>query len=338
MDNRSIFRKFFDWLVAGGTMKCIGRVITLIGVIVALVITGIGVVEMYKAAEADRVVAYEKAYVKQQKKEYKAKQKENEAAIKAGQEPPHVLPENVEDYEVEELPVVKLSLDDHVGPFITQYLVWAIAALAGGVLVGWVIGSIPAWIAAMKTAGPVRCIAEALFWAGVVVAAGFLLAGLLEILAIKKSTLPEVGKILMEKYLFWSVAALGCGLGMKTLILKGPKEKARVFESPKSNALCKWLYLIVIFLAIFALAACIMVGIRMGWATGLICAAVVGVIVLVTWLLSGVCPLVRTKEEIEAERVRRARISWVCDACGHENPRSVANCEQCGEVKARHHM
>lgn len=337
MDNRTIFEKMRDWLLAGGFMKTFGRIITIIGIIVALVITGIGVADMYSAAGVQQQEKYDKAYAKQQSKVYKAMEKENKAAEKEGKEPPHVLPADASELVVEIDPV-PLSLDDHIGPFITEYFVWAVLALAAGVALGWVIGSLPEWIAAMKDAGPVRVTAGAFFWAGVLVAAGFLLAGLWEILQINKSTLPEVGKILLEKYLIWSVAALGCGFGIKLLILNGPKEHAHVFESKKSNVLFKWLYLIVLFAAVFAVTACIMLAIVKGWLTGLIALLIVGAVVLVAWLLSGVCPLIRSKEEIEAEKERRARTSWVCDACGTENARSAATCSNCGEIKPVHHM
>lgn len=334
MDNRSIFRKFADWLTTGGVMKTIGRVITLVGIIVALVMTGIGAVDMYKEADAARDVAYEKAYVKQQKKEYKAAQKANTTAEKNGEALPYPdLPATQEEWEVVELPVVKLSFDDHIGGFITGYVGWAVLVLLAGVFLGWCVGSVPEWIAGMKAAGPVRVIAGAFFWAGVVVAACFVGAGLLRILKINKSTLPEVGKILFDEYVIWAVAAVGCGYGIQQIMNKGPKTHAAVFESPKSNAVCKWLYLVVLFLAPFAVAACLMAAIRMGWVTGLIGLAVVGVVLLVTWLFSGVCPLVRTKEEIEAERIRRDRTSWVCPACGHENARSTGACDACGEIK-----
>ena len=334
MDNRSIFRKFADWLTTGGVMKAIGRVITLVGIIVALAVTGVGVVDMYKEAEAARDVAYEKAYVKQQKKEYKAAQKANTEAEKNGEALPYPdLPATQEEWEVVELPVVKLNFDDHIGGFITGYVGWAVLALIAGIFLGWCIGSIPEWIVSMKAAGPVRVIAGAFFWGGVVVAACFVGAGLWKILKINKSTLPEVGKILFDGYVFWAVAALGCGFGIQQIMNKGPKTHEAVFESPKSNAAFKWLYLIVLFLAPFAVAACLMAAIRMGWVTGLIGLIVVGVILLAAWLLSGVCPLVRTKEEIAAEKARRDRTSWVCPVCGRENARSTGECEACGAVK-----
>ncbi len=346
MDNRSIFRKFADWLLAGGVMKTIGRVITLVGIIVALVITAIGVVEMYQAAEADRQVAFDKAYVKQQKKEYKAKQKENDAAIKEGKEPPHVLPENQEDYVVEEVPVVKLSLDDHIGPFLTKYFVWAVVALAAGVFIGWVIGNIPLWLAAMKAAGPVAVIAGALFWLGAVIAACFLLAGLWEILQINKSTLPEVGKILMEKYAIWSVIALGLGIALRWLILNLVKTQRKAYESvgAKLRVISKAIFYVT--LCIFPLvvigAACAAVFSKWALALGVLAGAVA--LLGAGWLLSlclealGTCSLIMAPQVQEAEareHAYRHATTWICPVCGLEHANSVGACPECGAVRPK---
>lgn len=337
MDNRSIFRKFADWLMEGGIMKMIGRVVMLVGIIAALVIVGIGVKEMYADAIVARDEAYQKAYEKQQKNEYKALEKENKAAVKAGEEPPHVLPESYLELVPQQLPVVKLDLEDHMGDFVTGYLGWAIIPLAAGIFLGWVIGNLVPWFKAMQAAGPVRVTAGAIFWAGVIIAAGFLLAGLWRILNITSSTLPEVGSILAKEYLIWSAAALGCGFGIQRVILKYGKERDAIFAVEKGSAIGKYVYLVLLFAAPFAVTACVMAAIRFGWVTGLIALVVFGIALAVAWIFSGTCPLIRTKEEIEAERVRRARTSWICDCCGAENPRSAVTCS-CGEIKPEHHM
>lgn len=346
MDNRSIIRKFMDWLLAGGVMKTIGRCVTLVAIIAALVITGIGVVKMYQAAEADRVVAFEKAYTRQQSKEYKAKQKENDKAIKAGEEPPHDLPENVEDYVVEDVPVVKLSLDDHIGPFITQWLVWAIAVLAVGILIGWIISNVLGWFAAMKAAGPVRVTAGAFLWAGLLIAAAFLIAGLIEILQINKSTLPEVGKILMEKYLVWSVVAAGTGYAINWMILRSVQTQTNAFEGVgvKLRGVGKALFYLtlVAFAALVIVAVCMLVLSK--WTLAAILAGCAVAVLVGGWIGSialealGTCTMIMEPQAKEAEAreyARRHADSWVCPVCGKEHARHVVTCD-CGGVKPVH--
>lgn len=346
MDNRSIIRKFLDWLLAGGVMKTIGRSVTLLAIIAALVITAIGVVNMYQDAAADRDAAFEKAYTKQQSKEYKAKQKENDKAIKAGQEPPHVLPENVEDYEVENVPVVKLSLDDHIGPFITKWLLWAIVVLAAGILVGWIISNILGWFAAMKAAGPVRVTAGVFLWAGLLIAAGFLIAGLVEILQINKSTLPEVGKILMEKYLVWSVVAAGTGYAINWMILRSGAVQQNAFDSVglKLRAISKVLFYVtlVAFAALAIATVCMLVLSK--WTVAAILGGCAVVALVGGWIGStalealGTCTMImepQAKEAEAREHARRHAVTWVCPVCGKEHARSVATCE-CGAVKPVH--
>lgn len=338
MDNRSIIKKFLDWLTDGGAMKMIGRIVMLVGIIAALVIVGIGVKEMYAAAIVERDEDYVKAYEKQQKSELKAMEKENRAAEKAGEELPHVLPESYKDIVLAEPPVVKLDLEEHLGDFVTGYLGWAIIPLAAGIFLGWVIGNLVPWFKAMQAAGPVRVTAGAFFWGGVVIAAGFLLAGLWHILNINSSTLPEVGAILTENYLIWSVAALGCGFGVQRAILKTGKEREAIFAVEKGNTIGKYAFLVLFIAAPFVVTACVMAAIRFGWVVGLIALLVYGIVLAGAWMLSGTCPLIRTQEEIEAERARRARTSWICDECGTENPRSVATCSKCSAIKPEHHM
>ena len=346
MDNRSIIRKFMDWLLAGGVMQTIGRSVTLLGIIVALVLTSIGVVNMYQDAAADREVAYEKAYTKQQSKEYKAKTKENDKAVKAGEEPPHVLPENVEDYVPDALPEVKLSLDDHIGPFITNWLVWAIAALAGGILLGWIISNVLGWFAAMKAAGPVRVTAGVFLWAGLLIAAGFLIAGVLEILQINKSTLPEVGKILMENYLVWSVVAAGSGYAISWMILRSGTVQQNAFDSVglKLRAISKVLFYLTLiaFAALVIATVCMMLYTK--WVLVAILAGCAVAVLVGGWIGSialealGTCTMIMEPQAKEAEAreyARRHADSWVCPTCGKEHTRYVVTCD-CGDVKPVH--
>lgn len=347
MDNRSIFRKFTDWLTAGGMMKCIGRTITLIAIIAALVITGVGVVNMYQDAEADRVVAYDKAYTKQQSKEYKALKKENDKAIKEGLEPPHDLPENVEDYQVVELPVVKLSLDDHVGPFITKYIVWAVVVLAAGIFLGWVVSNVADWIKAMIAAGFVRVIAGVFLWAGLVIAAVLVIMGLVRILQINKSTLPEVGKILMEGYVFWAVIAAGVGYALQWMILKAHSTQQRAFEGV-GGKLRLW-GRALFYLTLVAFAALVITALCLATLTqwmNVLWTAIAAVAVLACgWCGSlilealGTCTMIMEPQVKEAEaraHALRHADTWVCPSCGNIVARHMATCEQCGEAKPVH--
>lgn len=345
MDNRSIFRKFAYWLLTGGVMKTIGRVITLVGIIAALVIAGIGVADMYQAAAADREVAYEKAYVKQQKKEYKQAVKDNEAAVKAGEELPYPdLPATQEEWEVVELPVVKMNFDDHIGPFITGYLGWAILALAGGIFIGWCIGSLPAWIAGMKAAGPVRVIAGAIFWAGIVVAVCFLGAGLWKILNINKSTLPEVGKILFEEYAVWAVVAAGSGYAIRWFILNLVNTQRKAFDRAGSKlrivARCLFVVTLVAFAALVIAGLCTLCFSK--WVAGIVTLASAVAVLIGGWVGSlalealGTCTLImepQVKEAEAREHDRRNAVVWVCPVCGQENARSTGECVKCGETK-----
>ncbi|MBR3765136.1 MAG: hypothetical protein IKK57_11390 [Clostridia bacterium] len=326
-------------------MKTIGRVIMLVGIIAALVITGFGVVDMYKAAAADREVAYEKAYVKQQKKEYKAAKKANDDAEKAGEELPYPnLPATQEEWEVVELPVVKLSFDDHIGPFITGFVSWAILVLAGSIFIGWCIGSIPAWIAGMKAAGPVRVIAGAIFWAGVVIAVCFVGAGLLRILKINKSTLPEVGKILFEEYAVYGVIAIGSGFAIRWFILNLVDTQRKAFDRTGSKlrfvARCLFCLTLIAFAALVIAGLCTLCYSK--WAVGI--GVLVGAVAVLVggWVGSlalealGTCtlimePQVRAAEEREHDM--RNAVIWVCPVCGQENARSIGECVKCGETK-----
>lgn len=339
MDNRSIFRKFIDWFLSGGVMKTIGRGFLLVGIVAALVIAGMGFADMYTKAVEAREVAQEKAYTKAQKNEFNKRERANKTATRNGEELPYPdLPATMEEYTPEVVEKVKLDLEAQLGGFITGYLGWALLPLVAGIFLNWILGNIIPWFQAMKAAGPVRVTAGAIFWISVVIAAVFLVVGLWEILNIRKSTLPEVGKILMEKYLIWSALALGCGYGIQQVILKFGKTHEAVFASEKFNAATKWLYLIVLFAWPFVVAGCVILAILKGWVPGVIALAVYGVLLVAAWLVSGVCPFVRTKEEIAADAERRARTSWVCESCGMENPRSAALCDQCGAVKPTHHM
>ncbi|MBQ2952409.1 MAG: hypothetical protein IJE07_02520 [Clostridia bacterium] len=327
-----------DWLTTGGLLKTIGRVVMLIGIAAAVVILAIGFKEIYDAAVAEREASYEKQYASQQKSEFNKKTRENNKAIKNGEEPPHELPETYQEYVLPNPPVVRLDLESQMGTFVTGYLGWAILPLAGGIFLGWIIGNVMSWFRALRKAGPVRVTAGAFLWVGIIIAGAFLLAGLWHVVNIRSSTLPEVGKILMENYLIWSAAALGCGYGIQQIILKAKEMHTSLFGVDKGTPAGKILYLAVYFAGPFVLAACVMAGICFGWGVGVGAAAVYAVVLLGAWALSGTSPMTRTKEEIEAERARRARTSWTCDGCGTENNRSDGFCSNCGEVKPLHHM
>lgn len=339
------WEKLLAWYLTGGVMKTIGRTLTIIGIIVALVFTSIGVVDMYTKAEAQREEKYATAYEKAQKNELKALQKAAKEAEKAGLEVPEV-PESHEGLEVVIEPVA-LPMDDQVSGFLTTHLLRAIIALVAGVGLGWIVSSIPAWIVALKAAGPRRVIAGAFFWLGAVIAVVFLLLGLVRILGINKSTLPEVGKILFEEYLIWSVIALGSGIAIRWMILKLDETQKHAFESVglKLRGAGKALFCItlVLFAVLLILTACALVFSKWWLAAGLLIGAVVAL--ACGWVCSlalealGTTTMIMEPQAKEAEArefARRNAKVWICPECGTENLRSAVTCSNCSEIKPTH--
>lgn len=249
------YDKIGKWFIKDGALKAVGRVFTVIGVVAALVITSIGYVDMYLDAEVERLEKYDKKYVKQQEKDYKALVKAAEAAEKAGEEVPAVPADASEVKSV--IDPVELDMDDYIAPFITGRLVWAIAIMAGCIGLGWFISNIRDWVKAMIAAGWLRTLAGACFWVGAIIAVVILLMGLVKIVKMEdlvmpaldtvvagtdtlevdgyvvemtvsqqtvptkaKWTLPIVGRILLDGYVVWSVVALGAGIALRWLLLR----------------------------------------------------------------------------------------------------------------------
>ena len=328
----SLFVRIGRWYTNGGGIKMLGRTVLLIGIILALGFAAVGYDDMVRTCEADEIIKNEANVKKAQERAYKQLVKDAKKAEKNGETPPEI-PEDASMIEVE-VKHLENDLMDYVGDYITNYILWGILSLAAGVGLNWFFGNVQDMIAALKKAGSYRVTAGAFFWCGVVVAVVIAAFGVVEIMAIKKSTLAEVGDVLLKKYIIWSIAAIGVGYGIQRLMLKFPATKEHVMSSGKSNALCHGLYLTAVALWPFAVTACAMAAISHGWITALCGLAGVVVVLLVTWLLSGACPLIRTQEEVAEAAERRMRTTWVC-ACGAENPRSTAVCGICGEVKPK---
>lgn len=329
----SIFVRFGKWFTNGGVLKMIGRAFLLLGIAAAIALAAVGYVDMVQTRDAEQIAKYEANVVKAQQREYDNLVKAAKKAEKNGEVPPEI-PEDPSLIEVEVKPVV-YSLSDYLSDFITKYVLWAVLSIAAGVGLNGLFGNVMGWITALKKAGRRKVIAGAILWAGILVAAIIAAIGVVEIMAIKKSTLGEVGSQLMKNHIVWSVVAVGCGLSIQQLILRYDAEKKHVLNSGKGSAAGHWIYLIALALFPFAVTACVAVGIPLGWVTALLCLLGVCVVMLLAWMASGTCPLIRSKEEAAAEAQRKGRTSWVC-SCGQENARHVALCSVCGEPKPKH--
>ncbi len=356
MKKKSCIARLGAWYLSGGVMKIIGRTITILGIIAALVILTIGAVNMFDAAEMERQEAYDTAYAKAQKKEYKRLTKEAEALAKAAEEAaqadpaaptptPMPLPASAEEVVVTIEPV-PLSLEKHWGPFFAEYVIWAVAVAVLSSVLGWALASLPEWIAAMKAAGPQRVTAGTFLWAGIVAAAVLSVMGLWKILQITNSTLPEVTKILMKDYVVWAVIAVGAGAAIRWLILYllptqrnafnavGTKVRFAgkavffgtliVFPVLLIGAACAFVLAKWVLAAALAVGAVALLGI--GWLTGLVLEAL------------GTCTLImepQVKEAEAREHARRNATSWICPCCGEEHANYVGACPTCGCVRPK---
>ncbi len=338
--------KVTAWFAQGGVMKKIGRTLTVLGVIVAIVFAAMGVVNMYEDATEAQQLKYYKKYIKQQDKEFTALEKAARAAEKAG-EPAPDMPEDASGI-VTAVEPVELSLDDHITGFITGCFFHALIALVAGIGSGWIVSNVVDWFKALVKAGPRRVIAGVCFWIGALVAVYFLAIGLIRILQIEKSTLPAVGEILMSEYVIWSVVALGIGVALRWMILKLPSTVNDTFGSVGSKLRFSGRALFVLTLVavpvMLILAATMLITGK--WMMG--AAMILGTVVVFAcgWVGSLVLDSLGTSTMImepqaqaaEArEHARRNASTWVCENCGTVNPRSAVTCSECGDTKPVQH-
>lgn len=341
----SLFVRIRRWYTDGGVLKMIGRTFLLIGIIIALAFASVGYVNMLNTRNADQAAKYEENVKKAQDRAYKQLVKDAKKAEKNGEVPPEV-PEDASMIEVEVKPVV-LDLGNYVGDYITTYVFWAIISLAAGVALYWFFTNIEGIIHALITMERRRLIAGIIFWLSALVAAVIAGFGVVKIMSITKSTLAEVGTILLQEYIVWSVAVFGSGIAIRWLILNlgGATEGTFQHVGMKLTRIGKALFVLAVILFPFGLVGAVMLGILYGWVPAVICLVADCTVLVCGWICGlalnalGTCTMImepQAKEAQDRELRRRNAREWVCPGCGKVQPINVAVCD-CGEVKPEHY-
>jgi len=209
------------WIRENGALKAASRLILIVGVVVALVLTGFGFVDMLKARSVDEYEATQKKIVSEQKKEAKKLKAAAEKEAKANAAPGEEIPKIEIDYTTIEVnvPAVKKPLEDYFPGFITGYLGWIFISLVSGVALSTFVGNLKDMYLSLKKAGPYRILAGVAFWVGVIIAAVIACFGIAHILEMEKCIFQEVLMTLVKNYLVWSLLAVVVGFVVKRVIL-----------------------------------------------------------------------------------------------------------------------
>ena len=341
----SFFIRIRRWYTDGGVLKMIGRTFLLIGIITALVFATVGYVDMLATRDAAQEAKYAENVKKAQDRAYKQLVKDAQKAEKNGEVPPEI-PEDASMIEVEVKPVV-LELTNYLSEYISTEVLWAILSLAAGVALCWFFCNVEQMVRTLISTKPRRLVAEAIFWLSVVIAVVIAAHGVVRIMGITKSTLAEVGAILMQEYVVWSIVVLGSGVALRWLILNLGRTADGAFEhvGVKLTKIGKALFVLAVILFPFGLLAAVALGILYGWVAAIVCAVAACALLATGWICGlalnalGTCTMImepQAKEALDREARRRSAREWVCPECGKIQPINVAVCE-CGEVKPTHY-
>ena len=341
----SLFVRIRRWYTDGGVLKMIGRTFLLIGIIIALAFASVGYVNMLNTRSADQAAKYEENVKKAQDRAYKQLVKDAKTAEKNGEVPPEI-PEDASMIEVEVKPV-ELDLTNYLSEYLATDFIRAVAALVAGIALCWFFCNVERMYRTLVTTELRRLVAEAIFWIGALIALVIAAQGVMRIMGITKSTLAQVGEVLMKEYIVWSVVALGSGIALRWLILNLGRTTDGAFEhvGVKLTKIGKALFVLAVILFLFGLLAAVALGILYGWVAAIVCAVAACALLATGWICGlalnalGTCTMImepQAKEALDREARRRSARDWVCPKCGKIQPINVAVCE-CGEAKPTHY-